>query len=83
MDHLENIFPPAVLNSLHVDVVAISVVRGHVRERDLDLTGVIEADKVDDHICELWPLLKLPLHLDLSVIAQLLVDALDGPIKHL
>ena len=83
MDHLENILPPSVLNGINLDIVTEVVLSGDIGVGDLDLARVVEAGEVDDHIGVLWPLLELPLHLDLGVIGQLLVNALNVTIKHL
>ena len=83
MDHLKDVLSPASLDGFNVNAVAEGVVCRDVRVVDLDLARVVEVLKSHHTVSILGPLLKLPLHLNLFVLFDLLVNALDGSIKHL
>ena len=83
VDHLEDVVLPALLDVLYMDVAAEAVVRRNVGEGDIDFAWVIKRDEIDDTVCVLFPLLKLPFHADFLVFYDFLVDALDRAVEHL
>jgi len=83
VDHLKDVLSPASLDGFNLNAVAEGVVVRDVRVVDLDLARVVEVFESHHTVRILGPLLELPLHLNLFVFFDLLVNALDGPIEHL
>ena len=77
VNHLEDVVVPPLLNVFYVDMVTIGVMSWDVCVTHFDLARIIEADKIDYHIGVFRPLLKLPFHLDLYILLNLLVNPLN------
>ena len=82
IDHLEDVIFPALLNSLHMDMTAEAVMTWDACELNINLARVVEGGEVDHAVSVRLPLLELPLHHNLLVLFNALVDSDDVAVKH-